>query len=181
MATSSAAVRAAATGAARLLRVRWLVRAPVWAYRARLGALFGSRLVMLEHTGRTSGRRRFVVLEVVGRPARDTYLVVSGFGSRAQWFRNIQANPQVRLCIRSRRPVPAKARVLTRDQARAALAAYAAARPRAWATLKPALEHTLGAEVGDLPMVTLDLAPPGRVSRHDGALEPLEGPGWPSR
>jgi hypothetical protein len=58
MATSSAAVRAAATGAARLLRVRWLVRAPVWAYRARLGALFGSRLVMLEHTGRTSGRRR---------------------------------------------------------------------------------------------------------------------------
>jgi hypothetical protein len=95
MATSPPVVRAAATGAARLLTVRWLVRPPVWAYRARLGVLFGSRLVMLEHTGRTSGRRRFVVLEVAG----------------------------------------------------------------AWATLKPALERTLGGEAGDLPMVALDLAP----------------------
>jgi len=159
MAPPSPAVRAAASGAARLLRVRSLVRAPVWAYRARLGALFGSRLVMLEHTGRTSGRRRFVVLEVVGHPAAGSYLVVSGFGSRAQWFRNIQAEPRVRLYTGSRRPAPARARVLTRDQARTALAAYAAARPRTWAALKPALEHTLGAEVGDLPMVALDLAP----------------------
>lgn len=159
MATSPPAVRAAATGAARLLRVRWLVRAPVWAYRARLGFLFGSRLVMLEHTGRTSGRRRFVVLEVVGHPAPGTYLVVSGFGGRAQWFRNIQADPRVRVYTVSRRAAPAVARILSRDQAGTALAAYATARPRAWATLKPALEKTLGAEVGDLPMVALDLAP----------------------
>jgi deazaflavin-dependent oxidoreductase (nitroreductase family) len=159
MATSPPVVRAAATGAARLLRVRWLVRAPIWAYRVRLGAVFGSRLVMLEHTGRTSGRRRFVVLEVVGHPAPGTYLVVSGFGGRAQWFRNIQANRRVRLYAASHRPAPAVARILSRDQAEAALAAYAAARPRAWATLKPAPERTLGAEVGDLPMVALDLAP----------------------
>jgi deazaflavin-dependent oxidoreductase (nitroreductase family) len=159
MATSPPLVRAAATGAARLLRVRWLVRAPVWAYRARLGFLFGSRLVMLEHTGRMSGRRRFAVLEAVGHPAPGTYLVVSGFGGRAQWFRNIQADPRVRLYAASRRPAPAVARTLTRDQAAAALAAYAAARPRAWATLKPALEKTLGAEAGDLPMVALNLGP----------------------
>jgi deazaflavin-dependent oxidoreductase (nitroreductase family) len=159
MATSPPVVRAAATGAARLLRVRWLVRAPVWAYRARLGAVFGSRLVMLEHTGRTSGRRRFAVLEVAGHPAPGTYLVVSGFGSQAQWFRNIQASPRVRLYAASRKPAPATARILPRDQAEAALAAYAAARPRAWATLKPALEKTLGAEAGDLPMVALDLVP----------------------
>ena len=127
-------------------------------YRARLGAVSGSRLVMPEHTGRASGRRRFAVLEVAGHPARDTYLVVSGFGGRAQWFRNIQASPQVRLCTASRRPAPAKARVLTGDQTRTALAACAAAHPRAWATLKPALEHTLGAEISNLPMVALDLA-----------------------
>ena len=165
MATSPPVVQAAAAGAARLLRVRWLVRAPIWAYRARLGAVFGSRLVMLEHTGRTSGRRRFVVLEVVGRPAPGTFLVVSGFGRRAQWFGNIQASPQVRLYVGSRRPARAKARVLTRDQARTALAAYAAARPRTWATLKPALEHTLGAAVEDLPMVALDLVPRSAAAR----------------
>ena len=156
MASRPPAVRAA-TGAARLLRVRWLVRAPVCVYRARLGALFGSRLVMLEHTGRNSGRRRFVVLEVIGHPARNTYLVVSGFGRRAQWFRNIQASPQVRLYVASRKPAPATARILTRDQARTALAAYATAHPRSWATLKPALEHTLGAEIANLPMVALEL------------------------
>jgi deazaflavin-dependent oxidoreductase (nitroreductase family) len=159
MATSPPVLRAAATGPARLLTVRWLVRAPVWAHRARLGVLFGSRLVMLEHTGRTSGRRRLVVLEVARHPAPGTYLVVSGFGGRAQWSRNIQANPRVRLYAASRRPAPPRARILTRDKARTALAAYAAARPRAWATLKPALERTLGAEAGDLPMVALDLAP----------------------
>jgi deazaflavin-dependent oxidoreductase (nitroreductase family) len=165
MAASTPVVRRAVTGAAKLLSARWLVRAPIWAYRARLGALFGSRLVMLEHTGRTSGRRRFVVLEVVGHPARDTYLVVSGFGARAQWFRNVQANPQVRLYTGSHRPIPAKASTLTSGRARAALAAYAAARPRTWAALKPVLEHTLGAELTDLPMVALDLVrgPGGEV------------------
>lgn len=46
--------RSAALGV-RLLRARWLVRTPVWLYRARLGALLGRRLLMLEHTGSTCG------------------------------------------------------------------------------------------------------------------------------
>ena len=66
------------------------------------------------------------------------------------------AGPPLR---RQPQAAPATARILTRHQARAALAACAAARPRAWATLEPALEKTLGAEAGDLPMVALDLAP----------------------
>ena len=36
-----------ADAAAGLLRTRWLVRGPVWLYRARLGALLGSRFLML--------------------------------------------------------------------------------------------------------------------------------------
>jgi hypothetical protein len=55
--------------AARLLGVRWFVRAPIWLFRARLGFLAGSRLIMLEHIGRTSGQRRYVVLEVVDHPS----------------------------------------------------------------------------------------------------------------
>jgi hypothetical protein len=58
--------------AARLLRVRWIVRAPVWLYRARLGFVFGSRLLMLEHTGRKTGIRRYVVLEAVDHPDPGT-------------------------------------------------------------------------------------------------------------
>ncbi|MGH7735078.1 MAG: nitroreductase family deazaflavin-dependent oxidoreductase, partial [Gemmatimonadales bacterium] len=44
----SSAAGALAAWAAGLLRVRWLVRAPIGLYRARLGFLFGSRLLMLE-------------------------------------------------------------------------------------------------------------------------------------
>jgi hypothetical protein len=46
---------ALASWAAGLLRTRWIVRAPVGLYRARLGFLLGPRMLMLEHTGRKSG------------------------------------------------------------------------------------------------------------------------------
>jgi deazaflavin-dependent oxidoreductase (nitroreductase family) len=144
--------------AAGLLRVRWLVRAPIWLYRARLGFLFGSRLLMLEHVGRVSGARRYVVLEVVARPAAGTYVVVSGFGERAQWYRNVLARPQVRVYLGGRRPAQASARVLSQAESSAALATYATEHPRAWATLRPVFEATLGAEIGErttLPMVAL--------------------------
>jgi hypothetical protein len=42
---------AIAKAGARLLRSRWLMRAPIWLYRARLGFLFRSRMLMLEHIG----------------------------------------------------------------------------------------------------------------------------------
>lgn len=149
----------AARGAA-LLRVRWFVRAPIWLYRARLGFLFGSRLLMLEHVGRTSGQRRHVVLEVIARPKASRYVVASGFGTRAQWYRNVSANPRVRIYLGGRRPALATATVLTDEQGAGALAAYAGTQPRAWRTLKPVFETTLGAEISEqattLPLVALD-------------------------
>jgi deazaflavin-dependent oxidoreductase (nitroreductase family) len=86
-----------AAWAAGLLRVRWLARAPIGLYRARLGFLLGSRLLMPEHLGRKSGTRRYVVLEVVAHPRPGAYVMASGFGARAQWFRNVRANPHVRI------------------------------------------------------------------------------------
>ena len=97
--TPPAGSSAIGRGGAWVLRNHALVRAPIWLYRARLGFLSGSRTLMLEHVGRKSGARRFVVLEVVGHPAPDTYVVASGFGERAQWFRNLIANPQVRVSV----------------------------------------------------------------------------------
>lgn len=82
----------AKTGA-RLMRSRTLMRAPIWIYRARAGAVFGSRMLMLEHIGRKSGTPRNAVLEVVDHPAPDTYVIASGFGKNSQWYRNIVANP----------------------------------------------------------------------------------------
>ncbi len=143
---------------ARMLKTRWLVRAPIYAYRAGLGFLFGTRLLMLEHIGRTSGTRRFVVLEVVERAERDRYIVVSGFGRRAQWYRNILANPRVRVSCGIRRHVSAAAAPLSDDESAAALRRYADIHPRAWRNLRSTIESATGRPVDTLPMVALRLS-----------------------
>lgn len=146
---------------ARILRSRPLMRAPIWIYKARAGAVLGSRLLMLEHIGRKSGVRRYVVLEVVDHPTPHSYVVVSGFGEKAQWFRNIKANPQVRVYVGSRGPLPATARIMTQQEADHALGAYISAHPQAWERFRPVLEHTIGSPVSatntPLPMVELRL------------------------
>jgi deazaflavin-dependent oxidoreductase (nitroreductase family) len=131
--------------------------------------MFGSRLLMLEHTGRKTGIRRHVVLEAVDHPDPHTYIVAAGFGDRAQWLRNVRASPGVRVYAGYHRPVPAVARTLTGEETAAALTAYARRHPRAWATLKPVFEATLGARIDsdgtNLPMIALDLGGrrPGRT------------------
>ena len=156
--------------AAALLRTRWLVRAPIWLYRARLGFVFRSQLLMLEHRGRKTGARRYVVLEIVGHPAPGSYVVVWGFGDRAQRYRNICADSRVRVQVDSRKPVAAIARRLNPEEAAATLASYAASRPRAWAQLRPVLENTLGTAINEngtsLAMVVLE-ATVGDSSGHE--------------
>lgn len=142
---------------ARALRTRWLVRLPIWLYRARLGWVFGSRLIMLEHIGRTSGTRRYVVLEVVEHPARNEYVIVSGFGVKAQWYRNIMAHPGVRLSSGFRRDMVATAMPMTEQDAAAALRRYAANHPGGWANLRATIEAAVGHPVQELPMVRLRL------------------------
>ena len=140
---------------AKALRTRWFVRAPIGLYRAGFGFVFGSRLLMLEHTGRTTGARRFVVLEVVDRPAPGQYVVVSGFGTRAQWYRNIQADPRVKVSVRLRRSIPATATPMTEAESAAALARYIEHHPKAWENLRATIEHAVGHPVETLPMVCL--------------------------
>lgn len=148
-----------------LLRNRRLVRAPIWLYRMRAGALLGPRVMMLEHIGRTTGARRYVVLEVVGRPDPDTVVVASGFGEKAQWFRNIVANPHVRVWLGGHRPVAAEAHVLDQRAVDRVLADYRARHRKTWDQFKLVLEQTLGRPITDtdapLPMVELRLRPRG--------------------
>ncbi|HEU5388940.1 MAG TPA: nitroreductase family deazaflavin-dependent oxidoreductase [Streptosporangiaceae bacterium] len=92
--------------AARALRTRALVRAPITLYQHGLGWIFGQRILMLEHTGRRSGQARFACLEVVGRPGPERVIIVSGFGERAEWYRNLLADPRCTVSIGRRRRVP---------------------------------------------------------------------------
>ncbi len=84
--------------------MRWLARLPVALYRARLGWLLGSRFLMLEHRGRRSGLTRRTVLEVVSHdPERRIYYVASAWGPKADWFRNIRAQPEAWIQVGNRR------------------------------------------------------------------------------
>ncbi|MFB7874398.1 nitroreductase family deazaflavin-dependent oxidoreductase [Nocardia sp. NPDC056064] len=140
---------------AKALRTRWLVRAPILLYRAGFGFLFGRRLLMLEHLGRSSGRRRYVVLEVVDHPAATEYVIVSGFGVGAQWYRNIVTHPAVRVSTGFRRRLPATATPMTETDSAHALERYARQHPRAWKQLRATIEQATGAPVDTLPMVRL--------------------------
>ncbi|MCW2882862.1 MAG: hypothetical protein JWQ95_6962 [Sphaerisporangium sp.] len=74
-------------------------------------------------------------LEVVEHPSPDEYVIVSGFGERAQWYRNVLANPNVKVSCGPRRNVPAVATPMPPAGSIAALHRYARAHPRAWASL----------------------------------------------
>jgi deazaflavin-dependent oxidoreductase (nitroreductase family) len=145
----------------RVLRTRWLVRAPIALFRIGAGFLFGGRLLLLEHTGRSSGLTRYVVLEVVSRPARGSFVVASGFGTRAQWYRNVLAHPQVRVRWSIAPASAAIARPLDPAESAAIIAEYVAEHPRTWASLSPVFEATLGAPVegpdAALPLVRFDV------------------------
>lgn len=80
--------------------MRWLLRLPILFYRLNLGWLFGRRFLLLMHTGRSSGKPRATVLEVL-RYEADTHrcIIASGWGTRSQWYRNVMHDPRVRYTL----------------------------------------------------------------------------------
>jgi deazaflavin-dependent oxidoreductase (nitroreductase family) len=112
--------------------LRWLLRLPIWLYRLRLGWLLGDRFLVLTHIGRTSGRARQNILEVVGHDeATDTYIIASGWGEHADWLRNIQKNRHVLVDVHGRR-FEALAERLSEAAATREARDYARRHPRAF-------------------------------------------------
>jgi deazaflavin-dependent oxidoreductase (nitroreductase family) len=106
-----------------------VLHAPVWLFRARLGFLFGKRIVMLEHRGRRSGKLRQTPLEVVLRDG-DAYILCSGTGPKADWYRNIRAKPATAVWVGSRR-YDVEQRFLGDSEAATTFAKYEQAHPKA--------------------------------------------------
>lgn len=79
-------------------------RLPVWLYRFRMGWLMGKRMIYFEHIGRTSGIKRRSIVEIIRHDQEDdVYFVVSGYGEKADWFRNIMKTPKVFAQVGGRR------------------------------------------------------------------------------
>lgn len=151
-------------------RSRFLMRAPIGMYRAGLGFLFGTRLIMLEHVGRSSGATRFVVLEVVSRPTPTTVVVASAVGPRAQWFQNLAVEPNCHVSTGWRRRISATATILDAESAGRFLAEYQLRHPAFWTRLNNFMTALNDGDPNfELPLVQLDLSP--RPARRSGLRE----------
>ena len=148
--------------AAKVLATPWLVRLPIWLYRAGLGWMLGRRLMMIEHLGRTSHQPRYVVVEIAERTP-SVIRVASGFGTRAQWYRNLRANGVAYLSTGRARRVPARVRLLDDAESAAMLERYAAEYPDLWKHLSAAMDYAAGGEA-HIPIV--EFTPP-LAERHD--------------
>jgi len=110
---------------------RMLFRAPIVVYRVHLGAVLGTRFVLLHHTGRVSGRPRQSVVEVVALDDRTGAITVaSGFGPRSDWYLNVLARPHLEVDL-GRRRLAVGATALREEEAAAAMADYGRRHPRA--------------------------------------------------
>lgn len=117
--TPEAAPSLTARIADRFFRTRWLVRLPIGVYRAGFGST------------RPSG------------PGRE--VIIAGFAGKAQWYRNITANPRVRVSTGFRRNMAALAEPMPPAESAAVLRTF--------------IEHVSGRPVGTMPMVRLRVRP----------------------
>lgn len=143
--------------AAKALTTRWIVRMPIGVFRAGLGFVFAGRLLMLEHLGRSTGQWRQVVLEVADREDRSTVVIASGFGRRAQWYRNLQADERCIVSVGTIRRRRARAELLGEDESRRLLATYSVRHPKIWKVLDAAIVEATGEADPHIPMVRLHL------------------------
>lgn len=66
-------------------------------YASGKGWLIGWIILLLEHTGRKSGKQYVTPLQY--EKINGAYYVGAGRGQRADWFRNIQADPHVHIQV----------------------------------------------------------------------------------
>jgi len=80
--------------------------------------------LLLIHTGRRTGLRRYTVLEVMEyRREGPEAVVMSAFGRSADWLRNIEASPEAEVVIGSQRFIAAH-RILYEPEAVSVVAGY---------------------------------------------------------
>ena len=117
--------------------LRVAFRLPEHLYRHGLGRLLGHRFLRLTHRGRRSGT------PVPHGPGGAAVVVVSGFGPRADWLRNVEAGGRVEVTV-GRSTLPAAHRWFDVDDAEAVLADYERRNPLIAPVVRRVLSWLLG-------------------------------------
>jgi deazaflavin-dependent oxidoreductase (nitroreductase family) len=90
---------------------------PLFLYRHGRGHLLGRTFLLLEHVGRRTGKTYAITAMVLSYDeATGEAIIFSGWGTDADWVRNLKAHPAVRVQIGRRSFVPEQ-RFLTDDEA----------------------------------------------------------------
>ena len=119
--------------------LRLAFRLPIYLYDLGLGWLLGHRFLLLTHRGRKTGRVRQTVLEVIRYdPIVRESIVASGWGERADWYRNLRANPALEVQTGREHYAPVQ-RFLAREEIKQELALYERNHPWAARILAPVL------------------------------------------
>ena len=86
---------------------KFFFKIPVWVHKIGFGGwerIIGAQWMLITTTGRKSGKPRETMLDVMDYNATtDTYYVEAAYGSRADWVRNIQANPRFKAQVGRRK------------------------------------------------------------------------------
>jgi deazaflavin-dependent oxidoreductase (nitroreductase family) len=128
--------------------LRAAFRLPNYLYKFRLGWLMGHRVLLLSHRGRKSGRVRQTPLEVVRHdPTTEECVVVSAWGERSDWYRNIETSPALEIRIGGDRYVPEQ-RFLSPEEAYAEMESYERRHPWLARTLPRWLGYPLDGTEG---------------------------------
>ena len=119
------------------------LRLPAHLYRFRLGWLLGHRFLLLTHRGRKSGLLRRTPLEVLlYDPFARESIVLSAWGKKADWYRNIATTPAVEVETGGERYATDQ-RFLSTQEGHAVVTEYAIRHPLA----ARVLERAFGFEI----------------------------------
>ena len=121
---------------------------PIYLYRLDLGWLLGHRFLMLVHQGRRSGLLRETVLEVIlYDPDTRQSVVLSAWGEKADWYRNIGASPTLEVRTGGQRYVPEQ-RFLVPEENHALISHYGRRHPLAFRVVARAFGYPLDGTEG---------------------------------
>lgn len=94
---------------------------PQLAYAIGLGPLIGKMVLLLTTIGRKSGKDRVTPLQYEEMGGK--YLVAAALGDKTDWYRNILANPQVKIHVKSKR-IAGVAEIITDTEKKASFLDY---------------------------------------------------------
>ncbi len=98
--------------------LKFFFKVPLWVHKMGFGGwekLIGAQWMLIATTGRKTGKRREVMVDVMDYDqAVDTYYVEAAYGVRADWVKNIQSTPVFEAQV-GRRKFRARATLLSNE------------------------------------------------------------------